>query len=240
MAKTVHFMFHVYVTTTSKSVEWKRGGEEGRFSGCPGGRGGFARRPAPHSPRRQLTGGHVPSPGAARPRERARSSALAQHLPRWGRGRGRTSCTTNRPLVSGGTQGGARAQARTPPGRPTRSWNSGLRTSAHERRGSGGPRPPGPRRSRPAGRTQSARPARPRDELRARALPAYHVTGRSQGTVGPAGSAPARYPPGSSPRPLRSDPRRPRARTHVRVPVPASAAAAGLEPLRTEWAGRTG
>lgn len=44
---------------------------------------------------------------------------------------------------------------------------------------------------------------------------------------------PAATAPTCSPRPLRSDPRRPRARTHVRVPVPASAAAAGLEPLRT-------
>lgn len=53
-------------------------------------------------------------------------------------------------------------------------------------------------------------------------------------------SATAVAAPARSPRPLRSDPWRPRARTHVRVPVPAAAAVAVLQqPEPVDRAGRT-
>lgn len=235
MAKTVHFMFHVYVTTTLKSAEWKRGRRRRPFLWLPR----WQRRV------RQLTGGHVPSPGAARPRERARASALAQHLPRWGGGG--TSCTTNRPLASGGTQGGARAQARTPPGRPTRSGNSGLRTSAHERRGSGGPRPPGPRRCRweDAERASGSSPrgspgARTACVSRDGTQPGQGRTRRQRPRSLPSRSQPAATAPTCSPRPLRSDPR---GRAHALTSASPSRpqrppqASSHSEP---EWAGRTG
>lgn len=244
-------MFHIYVTTTLKSHEWKRGSEEGRFSGCPRGRGGFARRPAPHSSRRQLTGVR-PLTGRSDSLKSTWGSATS------GARAGVRPCAAPAALGEDHLQHKPAAHVRRDAGRSARSGQDPAGTPNPDREF--GAAHVSPRATR-VSRAETARapeepprwedaerapPARPREELRARALPARSRDGTQPGQGRTRRQRPRALPsrikhaattPTCSPRPLRSDPRRPRARTYVRGPVLASVDAAGLEPLRTRVGG---